>query len=173
MGCCGQKGSFMAELTPIQSQVLAGLLAGGSIAAVAREHNIHRSTVYNWRHDHPAFNYALKDARRRHQTAMFDAGQDLAARAFETLGSLLTSEDEAMKLRAAQAILRAFAGMENAATAPEPVAIERAIDRNNRNGALAALPAGFELPGPADYPDVVQIDTIRQKSTTSTLKLAG
>ena len=163
----------MAELTPIQSQVLAGLLAGGSIAAVAREHNIHRSTIYNWRHDHPAFTYALKDARRRQQTAMFDAAQDLASRAFETLGSLLASEDEAMKLRAAQAILRTFAATENLADAPEPAGIEKVCERNDRNRALAALPSGLELPGPADYPDVIQIDTIRHNSTTSTLKMAA
>ena len=88
---------------------------------------------------------------RPHQTAIFDAGQDLAA----------------------QAVLRTFAAMENIATVPEPAGIERAIDRNDRNIALAALPAGFELPSPADYPDVIQIDTIRQNSTSSTLKMAG
>ena len=57
----------MPELTTIQYQVLAGLLAGGSIAAVAREHKIHRSTIYIWQHDHSAFTYALKDARARHR----------------------------------------------------------------------------------------------------------
>ncbi len=163
----------MAELTPIQSQVLAGLLAGGSIAAVAREHNIHRSTVYNWKHEHPAFSYALREARRRHQIAMFDAGQELAARAFETLGSLLNSQDEDVKLRAAQAVLRTVSTMDDLAAIAEPSGIAKAVERTERDAVIAALPAGLELPGPAEYPDVIQIDTFRHNSTNSTLKMAG
>ena len=97
----------MPELTPIQSQVLASLLAGGSVAAVAREHRIHRSTIYNWRHEHPAFTVALNEARARYQAAMYDAAQDLAVRAYATLGGLMGSECEQTKLRAAQAVLRA------------------------------------------------------------------
>lgn len=107
----------MPELTPIQSQVLAGLLAGGSIAAVAREHKIHRSTIYNWQHDHPAFTYALKDARARHRAIMYDAAQDLAARAYDTLATLLGSDNEQTRLRAAQAILRTTSASASASAA--------------------------------------------------------
>jgi transposase-like protein len=117
----------MPELTPIQSQVLAGLLAGGSIAAVAREHKIHRSTIYNWQHDHSAFTYALKEARARHRAAMHDAAQDLTARAYETLGALLASDKEQTRLRAAQVILRSTSG------------VDRAVNRASRNEAIRRI----------------------------------
>jgi transposase-like protein len=45
----------MAALTPVQSQVIAGLLAGNSVSAVARENGIHRSAIYEWRNEHPYF----------------------------------------------------------------------------------------------------------------------
>src|SRR5271169_3262589 len=96
----------MSELTPIQSQVLAGLLAGKSVSAVARENGIHRSTIYEWRHQQPYFTFALDQARSRHQTALFDFVQGLAEQALETVEELLASEDASLRLRAAQVVLR-------------------------------------------------------------------
>jgi transposase-like protein len=96
----------MSELTPIQSQVLAGLLAGKSVSAVARENGIHRSTIYEWRQQQPYFTFALDKARSRHQTAIFDLVQGLAEQALETVEELLSSEDANLRLRAAQVILR-------------------------------------------------------------------
>ena len=96
----------MPELTPVQSQVLAGLLAGKSVSAVAREHGIHRSTIYTWRQEQPYFTIALDQARSRHQTALFDHVQDLAEQALDVVTELLTAEDAHLRLRAAQVILR-------------------------------------------------------------------
>jgi transposase-like protein len=96
----------MPELTPIQSQVIAGLLAGKSVSAVARENNIHRSAIYHWRLEHSCFKIVLDKARSRQQTAMFDLVQDLAEEAIEVVSHLLVSEDAKLRLRAAQAILR-------------------------------------------------------------------
>src|SRR5438876_768259 len=96
----------MPELTTIQSTVLTGLLAGKSVSAVARENDIHRSTIYLWRKEHPYFNIALAEARSHHRTAMYDFVQDLAAQALETVATLLESEDASLRLRAAQMILR-------------------------------------------------------------------
>jgi transposase-like protein len=96
----------MSELTTIQSQVLAGLLTGKSVSAVARDNGIHRSTIYQWRHQHPYFTLALDQARSRHKTAIYDFVQDLAEQALETVATLLTSEDANLRLRAAQTILR-------------------------------------------------------------------
>jgi transposase-like protein len=96
----------MPELSPIQCQVVAGLLAGKSVSAVARENNIHRSTIYHWRLEHPYFKVVLDKARSRQQTAMFDLVQDLAEQAIEVVSDLLSSEDANLRLRAAQAILR-------------------------------------------------------------------
>ena len=171
----------MPELTPIQSQVLAGLLAGGSIAAVAREHKIHRSTIYNWQHDHPAFIYALKDARARHRAIMYDAAQDLAARAYETLATLLASDNEQTRLRAAQAILRNTSA---SATAPAAEAVEqhlsaggasRAKNATERRDVLRCIAPGDRAllastlplsPDPAAADSAPRLfDTIRQNST--------
>ena len=96
----------MPELTPVQSHVLAGLLAGKSVSAVARENDIHRSTIYTWRHEQPYFTTALDQARSRHQTALFDHVQDLADQALDVVTELLTAPDAPLRLRAAQAILR-------------------------------------------------------------------
>jgi transposase-like protein len=96
----------MPELTPIQSQVIAGLLAGKSVSAVARENSIHRSTIYHWRLEHPYFKIVLDKARSSQQTAMFDLVQDLTEQAIEVVSDLLSSEDANVRLRAAQAILR-------------------------------------------------------------------
>lgn len=96
----------MSELSTIQTQVLSGLLSGQSVAAVAREHGIHRSTIYNWRKDHPHFTFALDQARSRLQDALYDETQDLVAQSLEVFAGLLHSQDDRMKFRVAQAILR-------------------------------------------------------------------
>src|SRR5579863_9378541 len=94
-------------LTPIQTQVLSGLLAGQPIAAVARDNGIDRSTIYHWRKDHPHFTFALEQARERLQTALYDDVQDLITQALQVLSELLHSENENIRLRVAQTLLRA------------------------------------------------------------------
>jgi transposase-like protein len=135
----------MPELTPIQSQVIAGLLAGQSVSAVARETGIHRSTIYHWRLEHPYFKVVIDKARSRQQTAMFDLVQDLAEEAIEVVSKLLTSEDANLRLRAAQAILR-LANPGHLSKETRSVIDFEALD------AYAAPP---------------QSDTIRQNSTLS------
>jgi transposase-like protein len=133
----------MQTLTPVQTQVLAGLLAGQPVAAVAREHGIHRSTIYAWRRDHPHFSQALDQTRSALQAALFDEVQDLASQALEVLGELLRSEDSNVKLRAAQAILRAAPPFR---PAPE---------------AESGRP-------PAEFPNEPKSDTMRHFSTQKT-----
>jgi transposase-like protein len=95
------------QLNQLQAQVLAGLLAGASVSAVARQHKIHRSTIYEWRHQNRVFAHALAEGRVLHRHLMFDAAQELASRALETLAGLLASENEAIRLKAVQTILQA------------------------------------------------------------------
>src|ERR1700689_2483066 len=97
----------MQPLTPIQTQVLCGLLAGQPIAAVARDNGIDRSTIYHWRRDHPHFTFALDQARARLQTALYDDVQDLVSQALEVLAELLHSDNVNIRLRVAQTLLRA------------------------------------------------------------------
>jgi transposase-like protein len=147
-----------AELTKLQSQVLAGLLAGGSIAAVAREHRIHRSTIYNWRNEHSAFTAALNEVRNRQHAAMYDAAHDLASRAFETLNALLSCDDSNMRLRAAQTIIRSIAPAGIAQHQPPEFATgpDALRERMNHQSALKALPqplGEMTTAAPELYPD--------------------
>ncbi len=96
----------MAQLTCAQSQVIAGLLAGKSVSAVARENGIHRSTIYEWRNEHAYFGLVLDQCRSRHQVNLYDLVQDLTEQALEMVATMLQSEDATLRLRAAQAILR-------------------------------------------------------------------
>jgi transposase-like protein len=150
----------MSELTPIQSQVLAGLLAGKSVSAVARENGIHRSTIYEWRHQQPCFTFALDQARSRHQTALFDFVQGLAEQALETVEELLTSEDANLRLRAAQAILRVAEPSHLSKDTRSAMQFETLSGHSLARAAK--LPAAME---PEPDPEPAQSDTIRQNPT--------
>ena len=146
----------MPELTQIQSQVLAGLLAGKSVSAAARENVIHRSTIYHWRHEQPYFTFALDQARSRHQTAMYDLVQDLAEQALETVQELLVSDDANVRLRAAQVILRVARPSHLSKDSRSAMEFETLSDHT-----LAKSQALL----PAVEPEPVACDTIRQNST--------
>ncbi len=93
-------------MSPVQTQVIAALVAGKSITAAAREAGVHRSTIYQWRREHPEFQLVLDQARSHHQAALFDFVQDLANQALEAVETALTSDEPELRLRAAQIILR-------------------------------------------------------------------
>jgi transposase-like protein len=144
----------MPVLTPVQFQVIAGLLAGKSVSAVARENGIHRSTIYEWRNEHAYFSLVLEQCRSRHQVNLYDLVQDLTEQALETVAAMLQSEDANLRIRAAQTILRVAepgrvpkglrAGMELETFADQSLA---------RTAKLAPLP------------DARESDTIRQNPT--------
>jgi len=140
----------MPPLTPIQSQVLSGLLAGRPVAAVARENGIDRSTIYHWRRDHPHFTFALDQARSRLQAALYDEVQDLVAQALEVLAELLHSPDDRIRLRVAQTLLRAANPMK-----------ANTILHTDVGPEIGLEPA---IPAPASSPEP-EHDTIRHFST--------
>jgi transposase-like protein len=96
----------MSELSPIQNKVIAALVAGKSISAAARENGIHRSTIYDWRNQHPKFKSVLDEARARQQIVLRDFVRELAEQALETVEASLTAPEPEVRLRAAQIILR-------------------------------------------------------------------
>ena len=149
----------MSHLTPVQSNVLAGLLAGKSVSAVARENDIHRSTIYAGRREHPYFNVALAEARSHHRTAIFDFVQDLAEQALETVAALLESEDNSLRLRAAQMILRVAGPAELPKDARSDLEFEMFA-----NSVMAKESPSMPPPG---APQPAEVDTIRQNSTLS------
>jgi len=153
----------MSELTPIQSQVLAGLLSGKSVSAVARENGIHRSTIYEWRHQQPYFTFALDQARSRHQTALFDLVQGLAEQALETVAEMLASQDANLRLRAAQVILRVAAPSHPSKATRSGMEFEALSDHTLARTTLR--PAPEPEPEPEPDPEPPASDTIRQNPT--------
>ena len=143
------------DLPAIQANVLAGLLSGQGVAAVARENNIHRSTIYNWQRQNTRFAYTINQARSRHNEVIFDGLQDIAEQAVETLRHLVTSDTVApsVRLRAVQTVLKGV----NAAQ-PQP--------RLKEDLAIEALCDALEPRSAVRQP--TQIDTSRQISTVST-----
>jgi transposase-like protein len=97
----------MEQLTPLQTQAVTRLLAGQSVAAVARELQVDRSTIYNWRKQHPYFSYVLTKTQILQAERLSSSLQDLAEAAVDTIRDLMLSTETpaAVRLRAAQAIL--------------------------------------------------------------------
>ena len=145
-----------AGINTLQTQVVAGLLAGKSVSAVARENGIHRSTIYNWRHEQPYFTLVLDQARSRHRTSMYDLAQDLAEQALETVEELLGSQDSNLRLRAAQLILRVAEPAHLSRDTKTAMNVETLADHTFARSMTFTPTAEAE---PAEF------DTIRQNST--------
>jgi hypothetical protein len=94
-------------LSPVQAQVVAALAQGRTITTAAAEAGIHRNTIHNWLHE-PVFHAAFEEAQREYTAALSDGMRDLAARAIETLRSLLDDPkaSPSVRLRTALAILQ-------------------------------------------------------------------
>ena len=146
----------MAAFTPIQSQVIAALLAGKSVSAVARENGIHRSTIYHWRNEHPYFNRVLDQCRSRHQVNLYDLVQDLTEKALETVAAMLESEDQNLRLRAALALLRVAQSARVPKGLRVPMEFEIFADQTLAQSAKLDPPPIEEIP---------ESDTIRQNPT--------
>ena len=129
----------MQPLTPMQTQVLSGLLSGQPIAAVARDNGIDRSTIYHWRKDHPHFTFALDQARARLQAALYDDVQDLVSQALQVLAELLHSTDDKIRLRVAQTLLRAANPMKANTILHTNVGFENLSDHADGLRAMTAL----------------------------------
>ena len=90
-----------------QQKAVQLLLSGATVAAVARDLGVDRTTIYNWRRNNPCFSVALNRARSLQTHIITDAIQDLATTAIDTLRELLVSTQvpAAVRLRAAQTVL--------------------------------------------------------------------
>jgi hypothetical protein len=94
------------ELTPDQAAALDLLLAGQTITAAAAAVGVARETVSRWRNSDPAFMGALNSALQSAHDAMTKKLLDARARAIDTLADLLDSDDQAIALKSAAALLR-------------------------------------------------------------------
>ncbi len=96
-----------ANLSPAQAQVIAALAQGRTVTAAAQDAGLHRNTIYNWLHE-PAFKTAADEAQHEYTAILSDGMRDLAARAVETLRSLVDDPNTppAVRLRTALAVLQ-------------------------------------------------------------------
>jgi transposase-like protein len=146
----------MPELTPVQSQVIAGLLAGKSVSAVARENSIHRSTIYEWRNAHASFGLVLEQCRSRNQVNLYDLVQDLTEEALETVAAMPQSEDANLRLRASQTILRV------GGPGRVPKGLQPAMELETFTDQMAVRCAKLD---PPPMEKAAESDTIRQNPT--------
>ena len=98
----------ISNLSPAQAQVIAALAQGRTITDAARHAGIHRTTIHTWFRDQPVFKSSFEEAQREYVETLHDGMRDLAARAVETLRSLLDDPNTppAVRLRTALAVLQ-------------------------------------------------------------------
>lgn len=94
------------ELTPDQAAALDLLLAGKTVTETAAAVGVARETVSRWRNNDPAFMAAYHAAMQ----SAYDAGQarllEARTKALDRLAALVDSDDPAIGLKAAAALLR-------------------------------------------------------------------
>ena len=111
------------ELSPDQAAALDLLLAGQTATAAAAAVGVARETVSRWRNSDPAFQGAYNAALQSAHDAMAKKLLDARARAIDTLADLLESDDQAIALKSAAALLRVEIDRPKGYT--NPTAIER------------------------------------------------
>jgi hypothetical protein len=96
------------NLSPAQAQVIGALAQGRTITDAARDAGLHRTTIHTWFRDQPLFKTAFEEAQREYVDTLHDGMRDLAARAVETLRSLLDDPQTppSVRLRTARAVLQ-------------------------------------------------------------------
>ena len=99
-------------LSPKKSQVIGLILEGYTQRRAAQEAGVSEETVSRWKSEDALFASTLENYRRDLYESQAQKLLDLSGKAVNTLGELLKSEDEGIRLRASQAVLKA--------TMPEP-----------------------------------------------------
>lgn len=116
------------ELTPIQQRAIALLLQGKSQTEIARELNIDRTTLWNWRTKDPVFTAELNKAQAELYERAVSRLYSLTTKALETLeGILEKSNDEQAKIKVASFILKSV-GLNEVNFTPGPMSEEEVIE---------------------------------------------
>ena len=97
------------DLTATQQNVINLLLLGNNQRMAAKEAGVAAETVSRWKASDAAFMTVLANARRDIWDSQVQRLRNLSGLAIDTLEGLLESEVEAIRLRAAQAVLKAVA----------------------------------------------------------------
>jgi hypothetical protein len=122
-----------------QEQALAALLTGATVTAAARRAGVARQTVHRWLSDDPAFLAEYNRARREMADAVSQSLRLLSGQAVKVLKSTLTSTrtPEALKVRAAVAVLKLAAGPPDGPTDAEDARVE--VGRRDQKRRMAAI----------------------------------
>ena len=97
------------DLTATQQNVINLLLLGNNQRRAAEEAGVAAETVSRWKASDAAFMTVLANARRDIWDSQVQRLRNLSGLAIETLEGLLESDVEVIRLRAAQAVLKAVA----------------------------------------------------------------
>jgi AcrR family transcriptional regulator len=118
------------NLSPVQAQVIAALAQGRTATDAARDVGIHRTTIHHWFRNEPAFKTSFQEAQREYVETLHDGLRDLAARAVETLRSLLDDPKTppSVRLRTALAVLQRPRFPKQGWTLPEGARMTEAIN---------------------------------------------
>ena len=120
---------------PAADDKLIGALASGATRAeAAAAAGVAPATVYRRLGD-PAFKARVSEARARILDDTLSRTAELAGRAVDTLGELLTSDSPAVRLGAARAILTTAAEFGERAELAERLAALEAVLGARKNGA--------------------------------------
>lgn len=115
-----------------ETEVLAALARGHSAAGAARSAGISDRTVRRWLDD-PAFAGRVEELRRTMLDAAVGQLADAAADAVSTLRLMLAADSEAVRVRAARAILAAVVVLRESLDLEERLAVlERLAEEDYR-----------------------------------------
>jgi len=94
-------------LTPEQTRAAIALAQGATVTAAADSVGIHRSTLYNWFKDDPAFRCAVEEIRRERYERIKDQMRELETLALSRVRRILEDDSApaAIQLRAAILVL--------------------------------------------------------------------
>jgi transposase-like protein len=97
----------LRDMTPLQHRVLRALDEGATIAAAARRHNIHRTTIHHWCRTRPSFRHAVEGIRLLHAEVVREQCQESSPHALAVIRELLGEPEvsPSVRLRAAQFLL--------------------------------------------------------------------
>ncbi len=104
-------GGGEGGLSRYQQQALDGLLQGNSVAEVAADIGLNRSTIYRYLKD-PRFMREYRAARRQNTEEAISRLQGMTLKAVEAIGRVLRCGEPSLELRAANAVIdRALGGL--------------------------------------------------------------
>jgi hypothetical protein len=106
---------------------------GLPFAQVAQQTKISERTLYRWMAEDEAFQMLVDELRHELRSQAVGRLSDWAGRASDTLGELLSSEDERVRLQAARSLLGALGDMRPMEKVAEQVAeLAQILTRQNQ-----------------------------------------